>query len=265
MTLLPGGRLRPSTPRKAPTPAPAGSRTRTAPAAEKKRLALAFWHVAWTCTNASAASGSSAGAGASLASRGRSQSSVVRRPRRLQPGMAPHACCRSLRHCLPQAPSGRTLCSAPGISARKARPRTSTAISSRSASEASSSGGTRWTQRPLQSRPRLRWTHSRNSWAVALTAHRTRTSPCGRCAQTTRCLWLGGSADAKSPPAKAAGPSNWGRRGASSTTSRLRASSSPTSRKRIELEVLPPCWTCTQMPKSSWKRATLASPRRCCK
>mmetsp|Transcript_111923 Transcript_111923/g.297500 ORF Transcript_111923/g.297500 Transcript_111923/m.297500 type:complete len:277 (-) Transcript_111923:84-914(-) len=246
--------------RSMPTSLPAGTRTCTAPCVEKNFFTLDFWQVTLTVRNSSGAS-SSFCTTSSFASLGRSQSSVVLRPILSQASIGFRACSSSFLHCLPHAESGCKLCSASGIWARKARPKTSIARSSCSDSAASPCGGTRKTERPSMSARVSRFTSCRKSETVALIAHVTCSSPSGKCASTLRFLVLGGSTF---PKMFSASPlDSWPRKcAANSMTSRLRASSRCTSLRRMEFEVFPPCCTCRQMPKSSWKRPTVMSPFR---
>mmetsp|Transcript_139037 Transcript_139037/g.432558 ORF Transcript_139037/g.432558 Transcript_139037/m.432558 type:complete len:233 (+) Transcript_139037:832-1530(+) len=203
----------------------------------------------------------------STRSGGRTQRSTVRKPMRSRGCIAWVAFSKSCLHCLPQVPSGLMLCSAPSISARKARPRTSILASSGLDSSASPVGATRKTWHCPVTSGTSSCSLSRNSATVALTAQKTVASPSGRWAFTARCRWLGGvGPSCKIDAAGVVGllPSKYLKCGASSMTSRLEASSSSTPRKGIAFEVFPPCWMWRQMPKSSWKRDTHEAPRRNC-
>mmetsp|Transcript_139039 Transcript_139039/g.432568 ORF Transcript_139039/g.432568 Transcript_139039/m.432568 type:complete len:230 (+) Transcript_139039:559-1248(+) len=223
-----------------PTSLPTGTRTCTAPCVEKNFFTLDFWQVTLTMKNSSGASASSGTASWWVASHGRSQSSVVLRPILSQASIGWRACSRRLLHCLPHGESGCMLCSAPGIVARKARPMTSMALSSCTASEASSDGGTRNTDMSLTSKSACCRTQFRKSATVALTAQLTVASLSGKCVTTFRCLWLGGSTLKKMLSARplASSPKKCG---ANSITSRLRNSSLWTSLSKMDWEVFPPC------------------------
>mmetsp|Transcript_12998 Transcript_12998/g.40998 ORF Transcript_12998/g.40998 Transcript_12998/m.40998 type:complete len:208 (-) Transcript_12998:331-954(-) len=197
--------------------------------------------------------------------------------------MGRFACSRSFRHCRPDLLSGLRCSAAPSSSARKAMPRTSAAtlsrVSSSSASRAASAspccssaapgarpavrGGTLWTSSPSSApTPAASRKAAKNCSAVALMAQVTRrTSPSGVWATTCRERWLGGSATAKIPPA---GACVWLPKRAkcdeSSMTSKSSASARSTFLRGMEFDVLPPCCTCRQMPKSSCSRATLLPP-----
>mmetsp|Transcript_106862 Transcript_106862/g.344843 ORF Transcript_106862/g.344843 Transcript_106862/m.344843 type:complete len:301 (+) Transcript_106862:448-1350(+) len=264
ITLASAGRYQPKDLRSAAMVAPLrGTRTCTELLAKAKNFfAVVFWQLTLTRTNSSRCPVSTTACSLPT-SGGRSQSSVTRKPTRSWLRIGRRARSSSCLHCLPHLPSGRMFPSTPGIRTRNSRPRTSIAALSRAGSVASPWGGTRKTSIPSQPSR-----HCKNSAAVALTAHSTSREAPGRCARNRLRRWLGGTALLKSPPtggaASRAAGSGRAKCGASSMMSKSRASWMPTSRRGMESDVLPPCCTCRQIPKSSWTRATHPGPRRCC-